>query len=409
MGERGPDQPYHEQYHRTDFSHTCLYADRNIPHGHDDPSYDIGVVGVGHWATKFQDAIRDDTLTYGKAVDVVPYEDKQDVLDALGMKESDYTALGPEEPLPESFLTDVDVVQIASPIRFHEEQTLQAIEDGDAVVVTEKAYGPASDAYDTVQDAAREQNTVTYPHLHYLQKQPTRWLDGHIDDMTEAYGPVEHVDATFVETYSDEDARRNWIFRPENGGIVMDWIHPVEVLASACDADFDEVLDAQGYLTEPAYTADHPTAVRTDYAVSGDRFTDDATATVRIGKGFDPGQTRKAMRLHFDDAQLDAVYTGSSTERTTDYRGTIMVTESISDRLSPVALDLPEGGTPYELMAQDMLNAVETGETPVTDDALAEMYDAVDRTNDAVYATCLEDSDEELEQFMQDAFRYTGL
>lgn len=346
-----------------------------------DGPHRIGVVGAGHWAEKFDD-VAGDTVMYSAAADVEPYSAKADILDALGVPEERYHNIADETDgvtLPETFFDAVDAVQIASPIQFHRDQTMQALEQVDTVVA-EKAYGPVKADFDAVMAYADETGGLTYPHLHYLRKQPTMALDAMIDDYVAEYGAITDVDAAFIESYDPEDERRSWIYRPENGGIVMDWIHPVEVLAAACDATFTGVEEATPYLTAPAYTTDHPTATRTTYTVDGDLFTDDATATVRIGKGFPDGATRKVLSLELADAALDVVYADSSQEQTSDYRGQLRCRPD-ADRLEPVDITVPTGDTPYRLMATDMITAIEDQEPPVSRDALATMYTAVDVTN----------------------------
>lgn len=384
--------------------------------------YTIGVIGAGHWAIKFKEALDSTPITFSKAVDIVPYDDN-DVVDNLGIAETEYKEIKSGSPLPDDFFEDVDVVQVASPIQFHAEQTRQAMEQAD-VVVTEKAYGPtppssdadveepadvvsSTDRYASVMEQADD--TVLYPHLHYLRKQPTQWLRDNISDVVEEYGRIERVEATFIEEVDDEDIRRSWVLNPENGGIVMDWIHPVEVLTATCDATFEDVVEATGYITNEQYSTDHPTATRTTYSMDGDLFADDAESTVRVGKGFDPGYTWKAMRFDLENAALDVVYTGSGTERSTDYRGQILLHDSSSDRLTATAIETPEGPTPYELMAEDMQNAVEQDEIPDMLNRVQDMYATVDMTNEAVYGREFVTDGQEIYDLVQDGIKKTSL
>lgn len=363
--------------------------------------YRIGVVGVGHWATNFDRAM-DGDLSFYSAVDVAPIDDKRDTLAALDIPESRYTRIDPGDPLPESFLGDVDVVHVASPIAAHRDQSIQALEDSDALVVTEKAYGPALDDHDAVQDVASRQDNDTYIHLHYTRKMPTIALRDTIGDEVDEHGPVQDVSMSFLEGYREEDVDRNWIFDPANGGIVLDWIHPMEVLVYAAGAGFDGLKTGSGVRTTEAYDVDHPTGAELRYGVSGDSFADGATADVRLGKGFPGDMPHKAARFTFDDGTaLDVSYASSFDEDGSPDRGALARRDG--DGFEVVSLD---GPTPYELMADDMVAALEDGDVPFTLDEGREMMDAVRMANDHLFAdhTTTFDSDAVVESMVADAF-----
>lgn len=353
--------------------------------------YRIGVLGVGHWAKKFEDAFENQPLTYQKATDLKDYQQKKmDVLDDLGVSEDNYVQVdNGQTTIPDGFLDDLDVIQIATPIDLHKEQALNAIhmiaDQGlDTVVVTEKAYGPTIDTFDTVKTAAADHDVLTYEHLHYLRKQPTRWLHRNFDDLVKDYGQIQSVDATFIEEEREEDRRRTHIYPIENsGGIVMDWIHPLEVLVGACNVQFDDV-EADGFITNTDYSADDPTAVRAAYAISGDHIAPGATVNQLVGKGFPSGYTYKAMQLSFEDADVNLSYVDSKTERETPHRGQISIHTCQDGDAQETYAERLQGDTPYELMAQDMMGAVETRETPDMLENVAHMYETVDATNDAL-------------------------
>lgn len=345
--------------------------------GTGDP-YRIGVVGVGHWATRFDRAM-DGDLSFYSAADVAPMDDKEDTLDALGIPASRYHRIAPDDPLPEAFLRDLDVVHVASPIAAHRDQTTQALEDTDALVVTEKAYGPSLDDHDAVQEVAEREGNDAYLHLHYTRKMPTLAMRDTVRDAVAEYGPVQDVQMSFLERFDETDVERSWVFDPANGGIVLDWIHPMEVLVYACDAEFSGLTEASGVRTTDAYGVDHPTAAALTYDVDGELFADDVTASIRLGKGFD--RTHKAARLDFGDATLDFSYANSGAERGGDDRGAV-----IRDGPDAYREERLSGPTPYELMADDMAHAVETGEPPFTLDAAREMMSAVEMANDRLFA-----------------------
>ncbi|MFB6294843.1 MAG: hypothetical protein ABEI97_03720, partial [Candidatus Nanohaloarchaea archaeon] len=340
--------------------------------GDNDP-YRVGVVGLGHWATKFDDAFNGD-LTVDRAVDVAPISEKRDVLQALDIPDDNYTRIAPSDPLPEDLFGNVDVVHIASPVQAHRRQTVQALEDSNALVVTEKAYGPALEDHRAVEAVADRQPNDTYLHLHYTRKMPTLALEAAFDNVVE--DTVDDVAMSFLDGFSEEDADRNWIFHPSNGGIVLDWIHPVEVLVYSCDARFDGLQEAAAFSTTDAYDTDYPTAAELTYDVSGAGFADDATATVRIGKGFPRDVPYKAARFDLGTSRLDISYTSSGVERETGDRGAITYDDGdgFARRLT--------GPDPYELMADDMVRAVEDGDLPLTLAETREMMDAVQMAND---------------------------
>ncbi len=342
--------------------------------------YRIGVVGVGHWATNFDDAM-DGDLTFYSAVDVAPVSDKRDTLAALDIPESRYTQISPGDPLPESFLGDVDIVHVASPIAAHRDQTVQALQDSDALVVTEKAYGPHLDDHDAVQDVAAREPNDTYLHLHYTRKMPTLALRDTIDEAVDEHGPVRDVQMAFLEGYREEDVDRNWIFDPANGGIVLDWIHPIEVLVYAADTGIGDLRTASGVRTTDAYGVEFPTGAELTYDVAGDTVADDATASIRLGKGFPGDMPHKAARFTFDDATLDVSYASSFDERGSPDRGAI----AMQDR-DGVAVKPLDGPTPYDLMADDMVAALEDGTVPFTLDEGREMMAAVQQANDVLFA-----------------------
>lgn len=336
-----------------------------------DEPYRIGVIGVGHWASNFADAMDDLPLQYDRALDIVPYAERRDALDDLGIDSDGYDRIAPDADLPEQFFADLDVVQIASPVAYHTDQTLDAIAAADdAVIVPEKAYGAGMEPYKTVKAEAEQEGVTVWPNLHYRQKQPTRWLDAHIDEQVDAHGPVETVEAAFVEEADVTDRERSWIFAPEHGGIAMDWIHPREVLIEACDAAFDEVLAAEGYVTED-YADGAPTAARMEHTLSGDMFADDAVMTERIGKGFPDGATHKVLSLvHTDGTQVDLVYQSADLERRGNDRGEIVQYPSDAATTRTVLT----GATPYELLAYEIVDARRTGTAPFTWSAQEEAY-----------------------------------
>ncbi len=361
----------------------------------------IGVSGLGHWATKYDEAM-DGDLTFYSAVDVEPIEEKEDELSLLGIPDDRYHQIAPDDPLPESFLQDVDVVQIASPITEHRRQTIQALQDTDALVVTEKAYGPTLDDHEAVQGAAAREPNDTYLHLHYTRKMPTLALRDAVEGEDAS---IRDVTMSFLEGFRQEDEGRAWIFDPANGGIVLDWIHPIEVLVYACGARFDDLVEGSGVRTTDAYGVDHPTAAELTYDVSGPAFADGATATIRIGKGFPRDVPHKAGRFTMDGQTLDISYASSSVEKETSDRG------ALTYEGRDAAMDVLDGPDPYTLMVEDMGRVLEGGEPPFTLEEGREMMKGVQLANDHLFsddATTLT-TDAAVERMLDDALQETWI
>ena len=355
----------------------------------------IGIVGAGHWSRRLVRGIEDHPFEVTKTVDILSYDQKRELLEDIGVERDRHYRIDPDDPLPDNFFEGIDVVQVASPVEYHLRQTREALEAG-KFVVTEKSYASDRAEFEEAVRMLDGRWDSSFLHLHYLNKIPTRTMPHVLERAGGEKGGIEHVEATFMEEKSAEDAARAWLFEPENGGVMLDWVHPVEVLAAACGARLS-LEGASAYLSEPEYT-DCATAASADFGIEGDLFADGATATINVGKGFD--ETHKRMRFELGDGEhIDFVYADSETEFETDYRG-----EWVWRREGRVVESgKPTGPIPYEILIDEIGDAVEGGGTWVNEDVLRRVYEPVWEYNEAVDITDPVEDRREVEEFERDA------
>ena len=355
----------------------------------------IGIVGAGHWSKRLVKGIADDPFEVHATVDVLPYGEKSDLLGAIGVPRERHYEIDAGDGLPEEFLGSVEVVQVASPVEYHLEQTREALEAG-KFVVTEKSYAADREGFEEALGVLDGRWDSSLLHLHYLNKVPTKVMPPVLERATERGGDINHVEATFLEGYSEEDAGRSWLFEPDNGGVMLDWVHPVEVLGVACEAKLS-FREGTPYLVEPEYS-DRATAAEAEFDVSGSLFTDGATASVNVGKGF--GETHKRMRFELDGGgQVDFVYADSEDEFETDYRGEWVW----RDDGRVVESGRPTGPIPYEILVDELTDAVDGGGTWVNEERLRRVYEPVWEYNEAVDITDPIDDRSAVERFEREA------
>ena len=361
----------------------------------------IGIVGAGHWSRRLVKGIESHPFEVHKTVDILSYDQKKGLLEDIGVPRDRHYTIDAGDALPDGFFDDVDVVQVASPVEYHLRQTREAL-DRDKFVVTEKSYASNREEFEEAVDLLKGRWDSTFLHLHYLNKVPTKVMPHVLRRASAETGGVEHVEATFMEEKSAEDAARAWLFEPENGGVLLDWVHPVEVLASACGARLS-LEDASAYLSEPEYT-EYATAARAEFGISGDLFADDATATVNVGKGFD--ETHKRMRFVLsDDEHIDFLYADSETEFKSDYRG------EWGWKKDGVLVESgrPTGPIPYEVLIDEIEDALNGGGTWVNEDVLRRIYEPIWEYNETVDITNPVDDRRAVEEFVRDAVDATGV
>lgn len=338
--------------------------------------YKIGTVGMGHWFERLQNAIRrGDRISVVKAAGIRSYDEKMEILVKSGISRENYFRMKPFDPIPSKFFDGIDVVYIASPNRFHAEQVMQALSKGKFVVV-EKTLAVNEQEFNRVADYIRNNgfSNKTHLHLHYLRKALTMELSSLLLAAVREYGKITSIAATFFEQANEEDLKRVWLLRPENGGIFMDWIHPMEVLYKQCGAKFSECASVKSFIINPNYDPVNATAVEACFTLEGLNFTRDAVATIRVGKGFDNVHA-KTMRFYFETGNfLDINYVDSKEENNSVLRGTWQLIENFEGKTDIVAEGAATGMTPYEFLVYDITNLIESGRPLLSLDDIAALY-----------------------------------
>jgi len=355
----------------------------------------IGIVGAGHWSKRLVKGIGDDPFAVYKTVDVLSYDRKSELLEAIDVPRDRHYVIDADDPLPEDFFEGVDVVQVASPVEYHLRQTREALERG-KFVVTEKSCGANRSEFEKAIDLLDGRWDSSFLHLHYLNKIPTKVMRPILERATAQSGGIEHVEATFIEETNEEDANRSWLFEPDNGGVMLDWVHPIEVLAVACEAHLS-LEEATAYLSEPEYT-DCATAARAEFGVDGDLFDDGASATVNVGKGLD--DTHKRMRFELSEVgHVDFVYAPSEVEFESDYRGEWAWKQD--GRV--VKSGKPTGPIPYEILIDEVAQGLDGEGTWVNEERLRRVYEPVWDYNETVDITDPVTNEDAVERFRRDS------
>lgn len=320
--------------------------------------YNLGTIGLGHWVKRLHEVLKQHPdIRLVKTVGTRAFDDKREELEKYGISEDRYYMVNAGNQLHDSFFDGLDIVHIASPNQFHKSQTIQSLENG-KVTVTEKTFATNKEGFGEVikfiQDNKHE-NRVTI-HLHYLSKALTEELKRRLPELIERYGKITGISATFFEKTSNEDARRAWLFKPENGGIFMDWVHPISITSHVLKAGSWKLVDARTFLVQPMYDAVSPTAVEAKFEIKGENFTPDSAVVIRVGKGFE--LEHKRFRINFEHTNVDLNYLSTEEEIITDARGEMIVTGG-----SGVQKVIPKGLLSYETMIREMLEMLQ-GRTP---------------------------------------------
>lgn len=309
----------------------------------------LGTVGLGHWVKRLHEVLKQNQqIKLVKTVGTRAFDDKKEELEKYGISEDRYYRVAPNEPLPEEFFENLDIVHIASPNQFHKAQTIQSLENG-KVTVTEKTFAANKEDFDEVVKFIRDnkhENRVAM-HLHYLSKALTEELRKRLPELIEKYGKITGISATFFEETNEEDARRAWLFKPENGGIFMDWIHPLAITSNVLKAGSWKLLDGKTFVVQPAYDAVNPTAAEAKFEIKGENFKPNSIIVVRIGKGFEAEQKR--FRMTFENAAVDLDYLSTEEEAITGKRGEMRIVGEDTQTV------VPKGPVSYELVIGEML------------------------------------------------------
>jgi predicted dehydrogenase len=334
--------------------------------------YKLGGIGAGgHWYGRLHEFLKD-RVELEKAVGITRFEDKRAILESYGLTKDRYFQVVVGASLPDAFFEGIDVVHVASHNQFHEHQTRDCLEH-EKVVVVEKTLAISEEATETLLRSVRRnghEGRVT-PHVHYLDKALTlTWKNELWSRALRDSGRLVRATGTFIEDVSEEDLRRQWLFKPENGGIFMDWIHPSAMLAHVAGAHFAECLEATGYVVNPAYDPSNPTGVEARFALTGKDLAPGCTATIRVGKGFPPGVRFKKMRLEFErGGALDLTFLDTETEIETGRKGTW-----VWDLEGQVEKGRATGPSSYELLVEEMVMMLEGKGSPLSLDEIREIF-----------------------------------
>ncbi|TLZ51800.1 MAG: hypothetical protein E6K18_03940 [Methanobacteriota archaeon] len=335
-------------------------------------TYALGGIGAGgHWYGRLHPFLKE-RVRLLKAVGITRFEDKHDILESYGLTKDRYFQVVVGGSLPNAFFEGIDVVHVASHNQFHQAQTVECLEHGVAVVVEKTlAINEAGteDILTYIQRNGHEGRVA--PHVHYLEKALALELRHKLWPWArQRSGKLVRAIATFIEDVSEDDLRRQWLFKPENGGIFMDWIHPSAMLANVCGAHFASCEDAIGYVVNPAYDPANPTAIEAHFRLTGPNLAPNASATIRVGKGFPPGVRFKRLRLEFEKgAVLELAFTDTEKEIETGQKG-----NWVFDDQGSVEKGRATGPSSYELLVDEMLGMIEKRKAPLSLAEMREIY-----------------------------------
>jgi predicted dehydrogenase len=335
-------------------------------------TYALGGIGAGgHWYGRLHPFLKE-RVRLLKAVGITRYEDKQPILQQYGLTKDRYFQVVVGGSLPGAFFEGVDIVHVASHNQFHEQQTRECLDHGPCVVVEKTLAVTEEGTEDFLRyvKANRHEGRVT-PHVHYLEKALTlEWKRKLWPMALERAGRLKRAVGTFIEDVSEEDIRRQWLFRPENGGIFMDWIHPSAMLANVAGAHFESCESAVGYVVNAAYDPANPTGIEARFKLSGPNLAAGASATIRVGKGFPPGVRFKRLRLEFEKgATLELSFLDTEKEIETGQKGMW-----VWDQDGQVEKGRATGPSSYELLVDEMLMMLEGRGAPLSLQDIREIY-----------------------------------
>jgi predicted dehydrogenase len=335
--------------------------------------YKLGVIGLGHWFDRLNVGIQKvGGLTLVKAVGTRSFEDKASLLEGFGITKEDYYLADSDGTIPETFFKDIEVAHISDPNKFHAAQTKQALEHG-KYSITEKSLATTQAEFEDISSFIKKNNFEDkfYLHLHYIHKQPTLALKAMLPDLVGKYGKIKNIDATFFEKETEEDARRKWLFAPENGGIFMDWIHPFEIIYHSTDSTFGNITDLSLYAVKPSYDAINPSGVAATVALDG-KYSSNASANIRIAKGVKSSEDKKSIKITFESGTYAILnYVGSGTEFESNERGTIEIRDQNHNIIETKRLTGPNSS---EIFVEEILNLSKGRPMGLTLSQIAEIF-----------------------------------
>ena len=329
--------------------------------------YRLGILGIGHWFKRLHTGVqRVGGIEVAKGLGTRPYEKKAAMMRELGITKEMYYTTDPKiGSIPEQFFEGIDVIQIADPNRFHLKQAIDSLAHGKKVVV-EKSFAVNKEEFDSFIDYvnANSKKNDIYLHLHYIHKMPTMELVAQRDELLKRFGKVTKIDATFFEPANDEDKNRTWLFSPENGGLFMDWIHPMEVVFHAFDCKFGNMDHVETYAVNNAYDRKNPTGIHASVGLSGERFATGATLNMWIAKGVGQKLSRKSMRFVFESGNyLMLDYVGSDHEFISAHRGEVELGRFDGQAYIPETTKMLVGETSSDIYIREIVSLCE-GKNP---------------------------------------------
>lgn len=325
----------------------------------------LGVVGLGHWFSWLKTGIgAGGTLDLKKAVGTKPFEEKQALLSGFGITRDNYYISDPDGRLPERFFDGIDVVHISDPNRFHSDQVVQSLEHGKHVIV-EKTLAVNKSQFGKLGSFIKKNGYKerVYLHLHYLHKQATIEFARMVPKLVKKYGKIKSIDATFFEEVDDEDPKRTWILRPENGGVFMDWIHPYEIIYYSTKCKFGSINDLKIFMVNGDYDRNNPTGVETTIALTGRNYSDGATAKIRAAKGVRKGLELKSINVAFESGAYARIcFPGHEAEfMSKDLRGRIDIVEPNGEKIPSESLSGPNSSEMFIKEIGDFINGRHPG------------------------------------------------
>ncbi|MDE1851872.1 MAG: hypothetical protein KGH69_04270 [Candidatus Micrarchaeota archaeon] len=339
--------------------------------------YRLGVVGLGHWFERLYEGIKKTSMIeIEKAASVSGIEKKGAQLTRLGIPHEKYYKLVPGKPIPDEFFKGLDIVHISNPNQFHAEQTIQSL-SFNKITITEKTFGVDRKEFDSVLDyiSENELESKAYLHLHYVHKQLVLHLPKLLEELTVSEGRIRETVSTFFEMANDEGIRRSsWLFKPESGGLFMDWIHPFEIYLKGALATEMKLSNARGYAVNTEYDISNPTGIEAEIRLNGRFFSKNARATMRVSEGVDEMHKRKVSRFIFESGNyLDLNFIDSGLEFSGSNRGTWELRKG--DDGSLIRSGNPTGPTSSDILVSDMVSLCKGKNPGLTTQEMRMLYE----------------------------------
>ncbi|MEK6909755.1 MAG: hypothetical protein AABW61_01615, partial [Candidatus Aenigmatarchaeota archaeon] len=192
-------------------------------------------------------------------------------------------------------------------------------------------------------------------------------LRSRLSELVDKYGKITSISASIFEKTDEEDMRRAWLFKPENGGIFMDLIHPVDIASKVLNVREWGIVDAKTFILQPLYDTVNPTAAEARFEIKGENFNQNSTIVVRVGKGLDA--EHKKIRINFENAVVDLNYVTTEKEIVSGDRGEMKITSDATQTI------FPKGPLSYEIMVGEMLRMLKGDGSGLTLEDIRKIYE----------------------------------